>query len=872
MKITKIAVARGIQWVEIPEVDLRVLCGSPADAVKHLIKRGLILPQEVKGVACETGPNAILLSDLSLQNGEFSNLAEFPVLQMLYKQGLIIPGHPNNTGRKPILIGSAAQIESQISYIYRGNYGLISAEEIAQTGVPLEQAQDMMRLKLKFAFGRIRPTRDFIDTCILADDAVEVVKGVTISRLHTNVFKFAYGGETVTVNLNLQPGEKYECPYPLGYRRLESEYFAVINSGEGDGWDTERPCMSSIITFQGRLYLIDAGPQISYTLAALGIDIDQVDGIFHTHAHDDHFAGLTALMRAGRRIKYFATPLIRASVTKKLCALLGIEEKWFSDFFEIRDLLFDKWTDIEGLEVMPIFSPHPIEANIFTFRTLWGNGYRTYSHFADIVSLDILKNMVTQQQDAPGLDSNLFESIRAAYLAKADLKKIDVGGGMIHGDARDFKSDNSARILLAHRAGDLTPVEKEIGSSAVFGTCDVLVAGISPSDMHRRNAFTYLHAHLPGVPLHHIRMLVNHPIIEINPGAIILKEGETPKDVLLLISGLVDKICSRSNLFGSLRSGALIGDAAIIDNRPSLNTYRASSFVRVLRLPAGLYAKVVKRNGLLEHVQKTASIRSFMETTKLFVDGLPVEVYSSIVDSVSERVYRSGDIIAGKDLQILNIICYGSVERVAGTKVLDVLRERDFFGEEGAILNVPYLYSLRVLQDTAVIQIPGELLKNVPILSWRFLESYQQRTERFVYGGDRRESLIWRDIFSLNVAQMDMQHMHFIEIGNAIIEHLQKDIDRDSLNKVFNALVDYTYYHFEAEEKLMSLYHYQVIEDHRKSHKELIRRITEYTAQVSTGDVPPKAAFIAFFESWVVKHLLEEDRKYGEFLNAKGVY
>ena len=46
----------------------------------------------------------------------------------------------------------------------------------------------------------------------------------------------------------------------------------------------------------------------------------KIEGIFHTHAHDDHFAGFTTLMRADHRIKYFATPLVRASVAKKLSA------------------------------------------------------------------------------------------------------------------------------------------------------------------------------------------------------------------------------------------------------------------------------------------------------------------------------------------------------------------------------------------------------------------------------------------------------------------------------------------------------------------------------------------------------------------------
>jgi hemerythrin len=317
MEIHKIEVAHGIQWVEFPKAGLRVLCGCPADAVKHLIKRGLILPQEINGIACETGPNAILLSDIALQNGEFANLAEFPVLQMLYKQGMILPGHPSNTGRKPILIGAADQVESQLRYIYRGNYGLVSHEEIVQTGVSEEQATEMMRLKLKFAFGRIQPTTDFIDTCVVDDGMVEIWDDVHVRRLRLNVFEFSHAGETVTVDLNLQPGVTYECAYPLGFRRFESEYFAVIHSGEGDGWDVNRPTMSSIITYQGRIYLIDAGPHLVNTMSALGIGIDQLDGIFHTHAHDDHFAGLTALMRAGRRIQYFATPLVRASVAKK---------------------------------------------------------------------------------------------------------------------------------------------------------------------------------------------------------------------------------------------------------------------------------------------------------------------------------------------------------------------------------------------------------------------------------------------------------------------------------------------------------------------------------------------------------------------------
>ena len=47
--------------------------------------------------------------------------------------------------------------------------------------------------------------------------------------------------------------------------------------------------------YQGRYYLMDAGPNIMETLKSLGIDVGEIEGIFHTHSHDDHFAGLPAL-------------------------------------------------------------------------------------------------------------------------------------------------------------------------------------------------------------------------------------------------------------------------------------------------------------------------------------------------------------------------------------------------------------------------------------------------------------------------------------------------------------------------------------------------------------------------------------------------
>ena len=868
--IHKTIVATGIHWVEIPDAGLRILCGSPADAVKHLAKRGLIVPTEVGGVACETGPNVVLLSDHSLQNGEFANLAEFPVLQMLYKQGLIVPKHPNNTGRKPILIGSQEQVDSQMRYIYRGNYGLVSEEEMMQAGASREQANKMMRLKLRFAFGRIRPTDDFLDTRYLGDAPIELAEGVSLRRLRPNVFEFSFRGETVSVDINLQSNESYQCAYPLSFHRFNPEYFGVIHSGEGDGWDINRPCMSSIITHQGRIYLIDAGPRLSDTMAAVGITIDQVDGIFHTHAHDDHFAGMTALMRAGRRIRYYATPLVRDSAAKKLAALLGVEEVRFGDYFEIHDLVVDTWNDIEGLEVKPMFSPHPVEANVLVFRTMWGDGYRSYAHFADIVSLEVLRAMVTTDAAAPGLSAEAFEAVRKDYMVAADLKKIDIGGGMIHGDAMDFRTEQSTQILLAHRASELTLEEKEIGSSAAFGSVNVLVPG--QSDGLRHLAYGYLEAHLPGVPLHDMRMLLNHAVVEINPGVIILKEGEDPPDVMLLVSGHVEKLRTRDRLHGRLSVGSLIGGSAMLDKRPSRHTYRASSFLRVLRLPSVLFATVVERNGLLERVRRAADLGAFLDNTNLFGDGLQVAALGRIIDNASERHFAAGEAIEGDDLAVFNIIRSGRVERLLGQEVVDVLQERDFFGEEAAVFNGPCLFRIKVVEDTAIVQIPGEFLVDVPILRWKLFENCQQRAARIAHGLDHASGLLWRDELSIRVANMDLHHKRMLEIANVVAQNLYQGADRHALTIAVDALIAYTRYHFVEEEKLMTLYGYADAAGHCGQHAEMLTQLTAATKKVLADKTPDKAAFLRFFDTWLVQHIQQQDLPYGKFLNAKGVY
>ena len=727
MKIRRTIVTTGVEWVEIEEADLRILCGCPADVVKHLKRRGLILERVVDGTRCETGPNAILLSDVMLQGGAFANLAEFPVLQMLYQQGLIIPDHPNNTGQMPLLMGLEEQVSAQLNYIHRGNYGLTSIDELRAAGLSEADADLMMRIKLRFAFGKIRPVEELLDRRNIGLERREIRNGVGIRRIALNRYQFSYQGETVDVDLNLKDGETYPSPYPLGMHSINRQYFSIIHSGEGDGWNIDHPCMSSLISFQGRIYLIDAGPNLEAILKSLSLSVNELDGIFHTHSHDDHFAGLTALLQADRRLRYYAVPMVRAAVTKKLAALLSVEEKEFTTFFDAVDLDIDTWNDVDGLWVKPAMSPHPVETTVFHFRALGSDGYKTYTHLADITADRVLDQMVDGDSPVNGLSAAEVQTVKDGYRIAADLKKIDIGGGLIHGDAADFADDKSDKLVLAHIARELNNQERQIGSGAGFGTAEVLIP--ATQEYLRQLAFNQLRNYFPD-RIDELRILLNNEVRTFNPHEILLREGETVTELWLILSGNAESLAAGSQVPFKFTAGSLLGELPLLRERPATGTYRATSYLHALLLPVAQYNEFLNLYADRQKLKDLAEKRIWLRQTPLFGGGLSYPVHNRVAMSMTATELEDGiveDSNANRDK--LRLVREGVLMRFVGDNVLETLRSGDFFNEGRCIFHRAPRSHMSTIGTAVVWDIPAAVIADIPIVRWKIFETYRLRLQ-----------------------------------------------------------------------------------------------------------------------------------------------
>ena len=867
--IHKIKVSKGIYWVEIAQANLRILCASPADSVKYLMKRGLIVQVERNDVKFETGPNAILLSDVLVQNGDVCNVAEFPVLQMLYRQGIIIPNHPNNNGTKPILIGTPEQIQSQLNYIHRGNYGLVSKEELLDSDIDEQTANVIMRQKLKFAFGQIKNADVFLDTCILENDTKEIINDVYIKRVGQNKFELTYKDENILIDLNLEGTTGYETPYSLNHFNINRDYFSVIHSGQGDGWNTEQPSMSSILMFQGKIYLVDACPNLDKILTALGIGINEIEGIFHTHAHDDHFNGLITLLKSNKKIKYFSTKLIRHSVTRKLFALLNLEENNFENYFDFFDLDFNKWNNIDGLEVKPILSPHPVENNIFIFRTIWDNQYKSYGHFADLTSFDILDSMINENENEPGMSEIINEKTKEEYLESVNIKKIDIGGGMIHGNAKDFEFDRSEKIVLAHTSNsNYSEEEKKIGSSASFGTVDQLIP--NNSNFIPIFAKKYLVELIPSLKEFQLSLLLNLKIITFNPGTIIIKEKEKNQFIYLLITGVAETISSKEDTIRTLSSGALMGNISGLLQITSNETIRSLSYMTTLKIPTKLYTNIINENNLYNLIETQIEPMNFLYSTWLFKDEITQSTMNEIIEDIEYETYGKNKTIHPKDDK-LYILQSGMIKRYICDEYIDDLNEKDFFNSSRSIFGDPTAFTLITNSNCEVMEIDARLLKSIPIIRWKLFE-YNKKINAIINNTEtgKHSNISWKKEFSVNIQTIDNHHKKIIFIINNINNSIKSN-NHYNLKINLESLIKFAEYHFEYEETLLNQYGYDTI-NHSSGHVDLMKKLEElyqeyiHDKNYKVDDIPD------FLSNWIKIHILVEDKKYASYLNSKNIF
>lgn len=121
----------------------------------------------------------------------------------------------------------------------------------------------------------------------------------------------------------------------------------------------------------------------------------------------------------------------------------------------------------------------------------------------------------------------------------------------------------------------------------------------------------------------------------------------------------------------------------------------------------------------------------------------------------------------------------------------------------------------------------------------------------------------WNDNFNTGVQIIDEQHQVLVNILNQLASHIAFKTDIPTLKIILDELVDYTVFHFQAEE---GIWHQNLPDDcleleHKKTHDSFIETIFQTKEQLaSESEDSIIEGLLSFLTRWLATHILVNDR------------
>ena len=124
----------------------------------------------------------------------------------------------------------------------------------------------------------------------------------------------------------------------------------------------------------------------------------------------------------------------------------------------------------------------------------------------------------------------------------------------------------------------------------------------------------------------------------------------------------------------------------------------------------------------------------------------------------------------------------------------------------------------------------------------------------------------WRDQYNTGVEEIDSQHRNLVDIINELHEAREQGRVKQALEEVLPRLIDYTVYHFTAEEAYMEQQGYANLDKHREAHqlfKEQILEIVEHEYEDQSYSLDMLSMYL---KMWLLQHILVDDMEIANFV------
>ncbi|MFZ0479314.1 MAG: bacteriohemerythrin [Terriglobales bacterium] len=130
----------------------------------------------------------------------------------------------------------------------------------------------------------------------------------------------------------------------------------------------------------------------------------------------------------------------------------------------------------------------------------------------------------------------------------------------------------------------------------------------------------------------------------------------------------------------------------------------------------------------------------------------------------------------------------------------------------------------------------------------------------------------WTEDYSVQVARFDHEHQMLFKMVNDLHEASKAGHGTDIVEEILGRLIAYTAKHFAGEEEMMEKNGFPGLAEHRREHQALVTQALQFQKDLGKGKLLVAVSVMTFLKHWLTNHIHKTDKKYGPFLNSKGVH
>lgn len=128
------------------------------------------------------------------------------------------------------------------------------------------------------------------------------------------------------------------------------------------------------------------------------------------------------------------------------------------------------------------------------------------------------------------------------------------------------------------------------------------------------------------------------------------------------------------------------------------------------------------------------------------------------------------------------------------------------------------------------------------------------------------KKIIWDETLSVDGGEIDEQHRMLVDLFNILSQSVAEGDAADYIEAVLEELISCTIWHFRHEERLMLMYKYDGIEEHKEEHQDLIDSVRELQQKFHKENKLLINEDIEYLEVWLTQHILGQDMRLGYYL------